>query len=956
MKDSAMAESAGQSRNLVSFGPFILVATERRLTRDGVTVPLGGRTLDTLIALLARHGQPIDKRDLIAQVWPDVTVDEGSLRFHIARLRQALGDGKDGARYIATLAGRGYCFVAPVTRSGDRDKARAPVAVGFTRANLPSRLARMVGRTDGVRLLSTQLVAVRFVTIVGSGGVGKTTVAVAVAHSLNESFAGVVLFVDLASLSDPTLVVVSVAAMFGLPVHASDPIRGLIAYLRDKRILLIFDNCEHIIGAVASLAASIFAAAPYVHILATSREALRVEGEHVHRLESLACPPDEPGLTAATVLAFPAVQLFVDRAVASGAHLDLTDADAAIVACICRRLDGVALAIVLAAGRVEAYGLQRTAALLDERLSLLWHGQRTAPPRQQTLKATLDWSYELLTRPEQQVLRQLAVFVGDFTLDAALAVLTNPAVDQMLVLGAIESLVTKSMVASDHTSATIRYRLLETTRAYALEIDLDDTEFANLAARHATHYRHWLEQAGSELPTLSDAERTLQLADLGNVRAALEWCFGPTGNVEIGAGLAAAAAPFFMAMSLSTECFRWSEQAISALDDATSGGREEMHLQAALGMSTMLTRGTTEAALAALERGLTLAERRGDAIDQLMVLLPLQTFHCRVGDYHTSLPCSERAAEVAATIGDPAALELANATLGIVLHVMGDHRGARVKLERALLHGPGSRRTTATYLGFDGYNIAGIGLAGTLWLLGYPAQAIERARQAVNDAAGLDHPVTLSIVLIRAFSIFLGTGALQIAEEHADWLMSYAQSHSLGPYLTAGQGFKSQLAILRGDVQDGVENLQHCLKELHAMRYEVVTTAFNVSLAQGLGMLGRVAEGIKLIDETIQLAEVSGDLCYMPEILRVKGFIFLSMPQPHRKDAEMCFRRSLDWSRRQGALAWELRTAIDLATLLAEQGQPDSARTLLTPVFEQFVEGLDTTDLKAAKRLLASFG
>ena len=212
-------------------------------------------------------------------------------------------------------------------------------------------------------------------------------------------------------------------------------------------MLLILDNCEHVIAAAAPLAAEIFHAAPHVHILATSREALRVEGEQVYRLAPLAVPPDNPGLTAAAAATYPALQLFLERAMAGGAQIALDDANAAIVAGICRKLDGMALAIELAAGRVEAYGLEQTAALLDERLNLLWQGQRTAPPRQKTLQATLDWSYGLLSDTERLVLRRLAVFAGHFTIDAALEIVPDERVDRSRLFDAIDSLVAKSMVA-----------------------------------------------------------------------------------------------------------------------------------------------------------------------------------------------------------------------------------------------------------------------------------------------------------------------------------------------------------------------------------------------------------------------------------------------------------------------------------------------------------------------------
>lgn len=951
-----MIASAYQGKDVLSFGPFSLVPSERLLTKEGAPVELGARALDILIALLSSPNEIVSKKDLLSRVWPDVVVEEGSLRFHIASLRKALGDGKNGARYITTLAGRGYCFVAPISRPSARDNVdAAAVNSSFPHANLPSRLVRMVGRDDDVLRLSAQLAAARFVTIVGAGGVGKTTAAVAVGHHLNEAFAGAVLFVDLGMLTDPNLVTTAVASMLGLSVQSDDATPGLIAFLKDKRILLIFDTCEHLIETVAALASRIFVAAPQVHILATSREALQVEGEHVYKLDALACPPDEPGLTAAVAQTFPAAQLFMERAVASGVRADFSDAEFAIVASICRKLDGVALAIELAARRVEAHGLQQTAALLDQRLTLLWQGPRTAPPRQKTLQATLDWSYGLLSELERTVLRRLAVFVGHFTIDAALAVATSATIDQPLVFEAIDSLVAKSMVATRPIGAMMRYRLLDTTRAYALEIRSSDAEFVDLAIRHATYYRRWLDQTGADWPTFSNgAQRAPHFAGLNNVRAALEWCFGVNGNVEIGIGLAAAAVPVFLAMSLLTECHRWSERAILALDDATRAGRDEMHLQAALGVSLMFTRGNSEAARGALNRSLEIAEQLGDAPMQLQLLSLLHMFHHRVADIKTALHYARRGTAVSEAVAIPAATALAHSLLGSALHHIGELDEARVALEAALQRGPGYQRTSTVYLDFEHYNYADVALARTLWLQGHPAQAVERARQSVENAASMGHPVPLSRSLVWAISVFLWAGDLQSADEHIEWLTSHAESNSLGPYVAVGHGYKGALAVCLGDTKNGVEKLQACLEVLHAARYELLTTAFNISLVQGLAALGRLAEGIARIDETIGLAEQNGDLSYMPELLRVKAGVLLATPQPRHDDAEACLRQSLELSRRQRARAWELRTATDLAALWTAQGQADKARELLQPVFGQFVEGSDTADLKAAERLLST--
>jgi predicted ATPase len=939
-KEDAMTTAADGS----SFGPFHLVASERLLTKEGAPIALGSRALDILIVLISTPNEIVSKKELMSRVWPDVIVEEGSLRFHMASLRKALGDGKDGARYITTLPGRGYCFVGPVSRPGSRRGDTPVVAANFPHANLPNRLSRMVGRDHDVLKLSAQLNASRFVTIVGTGGVGKTTVAIAVGHHLIEAFAGALLFVDLGMLGDPDLVTTAMASMLGLSVQSDDATPNLVAYLRNKRILLILDTCEHLVEAVATLAASIIDAAPQVHILATSREALRVESEHVYRLDALACPPDDPGLTAAFVQTFPAIQLFVERAVASGAHLDLNDAEASIVAGICRKLDGVALAIELAARRVESYGLSQTAALLDQRLTLLWLGSRTAPLRQKTLRATLDWSFGLLTELERVVLRRLAAFVGHFTLDAALEVVISATLDRSTVFSAMDNLVAKSIVATSPIGAMMRYRLLDTTRAYVLEIKIDDAESADLAVRHAAYYRRWA----------TGEKRIPHFAAVNNVRAALEWCFGAGGNTDIGVGLAAAAAPVFLAMSLLPECHRWSERAILALDDGALGGLLEMHLQAALGVSLMFMRGGRYAARIALERSFAIAEERGDALDQARLLSPLNMFHLRTGNFTAALQYAKRCSAAVATVEDAVAIALAHSILGISLHLRGDLADARAELEAALDRGPRSQRTTTVYLGFEGKILAKAILARNLWLQGYPDQAMERARQAVEEAAAMDHSLTLAIALIWAISVFLWTGELQSAETYIDMLISLAESHSFAPYLLVARGFKSEVAIRRGDARGGIESLRSSLQKLHAAPYELLTTELNLSLVGGLSAVGQVDEAISLIDESLGLVETNGNLLYIPELLRAKGTFLLLLSEFNRDNAETCLLRALELSRRQGARSWELRAATDLARLIAGRGEIDSARELLRPVFEHFVEGLGTADLRTAERLLAT--
>ncbi len=321
-------ERSAPTQESISFGPFELSSGERILRRDGLVLPLGGRALDILIYLVGRPGEVVTKKELIDHAWPNVVVEEGSLRVHIAAIRKALGDGQFGNRYITSIKGRGYCFVAPVSRLS---AASRPVDDGSTSKKgpaFPPRLSRMIGREVAVDTISGQLVTGRFVTIVGAGGIGKTTVAVSIGRRLFEEFGDLVYFIDLGSLKDPLLVASAIGLALGLPINERDPVPNLIAALRHRRVLLVFDSCEHVIETASVLAKRIFNEAPQVHILATSREVLSVEGEQVHRLAPLECPSAGAHPTAEEALAFPAVRLFVERATANQARFAFSDADA----------------------------------------------------------------------------------------------------------------------------------------------------------------------------------------------------------------------------------------------------------------------------------------------------------------------------------------------------------------------------------------------------------------------------------------------------------------------------------------------------------------------------------------------------------------------------------------------------------------------------------------------------
>ena len=411
-----------QRGKLLIFGPFELSIGTRLLTNGAKVVPLGARAMDLLIVLVEQANKVVGRRTLIERVWPKRGAEQVSLRVHISALRKALDRYDPGRRYIANVPGRGYSFVVPVTSLSQQ--ASADIKTSF-KGRLPARLIRMLGRSDSLAEIQIKLAEQKFVTIIGPGGIGKTTVAVAVGHEMTTTFNGRIYFSDLSALDVASRVAPAVATALGVPVRTDDAVPALIDRLQEAPTLIILDCCEHVIDAASALAEELIRRVPTLHLLATSREALRVEGEHVYELCALACPPEDSNLSARDALQYPSVQLLIDRVRAAQSEFDLTDADTPTAARFCRRLDGIPLAIELAACRVAIFGLSRTASLLDERLNLSWAGRRTAPSRHQTLNATLEWSYDLLGEAEQRVLSRLCVFAGGFTFEAAVAVVAD---------------------------------------------------------------------------------------------------------------------------------------------------------------------------------------------------------------------------------------------------------------------------------------------------------------------------------------------------------------------------------------------------------------------------------------------------------------------------------------------------------------------------------------------------
>ncbi len=415
-----------QAPAAIEFGRFQVLPHRRELLAEGRPLELGGRAFDVLMALIEASGAVVSEGVLMERVWPNRIVEKNSVQAQISALRRAFGADRD---LIRTIAGRGYQFTGEVRTVSARSDAQVSAGTPQPAAtpsrpptNLPEPVSELIGRDGELDAILDLSASHRLVTLTGAGGIGKTRLGFAAARQLLPRFADGVWAIELAPLSDPELVAVTVATALGLELASgtASPLSVANA-LRSKQLLLVLDNCEHVLDAAATMAEALLRANSAARVFATSREPLRIEGEWVYPVPPLAVSAEgSPG--GEDPLRYGAVRLFVERVRAAAPHFLADACDVAVIAGICRRLDGIPLAIELAAARAAALGIDGLAAQLDDRFRLLAGGRRTALPRHQTLQATLDWSYELLTEPERVVLRHLAIFAGGFTMQAARAV------------------------------------------------------------------------------------------------------------------------------------------------------------------------------------------------------------------------------------------------------------------------------------------------------------------------------------------------------------------------------------------------------------------------------------------------------------------------------------------------------------------------------------------------------
>jgi predicted ATPase/DNA-binding winged helix-turn-helix (wHTH) protein len=936
-----------------AFGPFTLIPERQLLLQNDAPVRIGGRALDILTALVDRAGELVSKRELMARVWPNTIVDEGNLKVNVAALRRTLGDGgPDDARYIATVTGRGYQFIAPVTTSASSHVALPSAAATTRRHNLPTGTTRIVGRADAIDTIRRDFEVARLVTIVGPGGIGKTTVALAVAEHALGSFREGVWLVDLALLKDPNLAPNAIATAIGLAGNAANTLAALCESLRDREMLLVLDNCEHIVDAAASCASQILAAAASVKILVTSREPLLVNGERVRRLPGLGTPLSSPHMSADEALTFPAVQLFVDRATDRLESFKLNDADAPTVAEICRRLDGLALAIELAATRIDAFGVGGLLKQLDDRFRLLI-GRRAGPERHRTLTATLDWSYGLLSTGEATLLRAVSVFAGVFDIDGASAVSEVASAEAADILA---QLAAKSLLATNLDADGVAYRLLETTRAYCLERLRASAEDQAVRQRHAEHVCTVLERAASEWAQRSVREWGAAYGRvLDDLRGALTWAARDAANRSLRIRLTVAGLLLWNHFSLTEECRIHVSQAVEELDPAgLTGTAFEMHLKAWLGGAIMFTQGLMHQAMDAMRRALEIAVQIGDTDCRLRSLRMIGVYELFIGEHDAGLRTLETFTSVA-TAEDRSALAEGDTNLGIAELFLGRLQSARRRLERRHEHDLQDLVNDSQVVRYLSDRIvdAGCVLSHVQWLTGSPDTAARTARKAVEHALKTKHHLSLSNALSWACPVFYWIGRYEECGRYVQMLDDQVVRHGHVVRRPVAIFYRAALAYAQSDFPvDGVGGLERALAEFHAINHLARMPFYLGVLSDVLAKRGRLGDAEITIQTALDRAGAKNEQWCLPELLRIQASILSA--EGKANEAEALLIESMAIAEAIGASSWRLRAANDLARLWRAGSRLDDARKMLSPLYSEFTEGFGTQDLVVAANLLAS--
>ena len=918
------------------FGAFELLVRRQLLLHADAPVRVGSRALAILTVLVEGAGDIVTKERLIAAAWPSTFVDEGNLKVNIAHLRRALTSNDPGQDYIACVPGRGYRFVAPVHRT--RTEARG----------LPPKIPLM-GRTDDLAAVQGCLSKGPVVTVVGTGGIGKTALATAVAHAVVVDYPDGISFVDLAKISAAEFIPAALAFALGLRTSAEDPLAEVIHALEGQRKLLLIDNCEHLLPSIAGVIDRLSTSLKGVRILATSREPLRIRDEHVYRLNPLKSDP-RISPTASEALAYPAVELLVTRAFERTGY-EPSDTDAPSLASICRRLDGIPLAIELAATRIGTLKPAQLPKMLDDRFKVLACGARTAPQRQQTLHATFDWSYNLLSDNEATFLRALSVFADAFGIEGAIALAPNHTLPETAV-DILSALAAKSLLIVDWQESAVSYRLLETMRAYLLERLRLNGEENEAKRRHATFMCELLERAGIPSATVGSQEWRAKFGRcLEDVRSALAWTLSSDDNAALGIRLAVAALPLWSELSLLGECRESSERALALLDAMPLPDQQvRARLLLGLAIASAYVPDDADAHRRTWVNALQAARAIGDADVLAQALSGLARCEMLIGRHTDALEHVHELRSLAKGLENGWARDESDVLLAHGEIYKAQFLKALARLKRLVERQPRLLFRRGMQQVAPHLQLAVV-FAATLWLTGSPAQAALAADAAVRDALETGHLQSLCEILAKGVTLVaLWNGHVDRASRYAAEFARLVTFYRLAIWKPVSLCLNVVVACAAGK-HVRVEELVAASDAMLALPPSLIRPIYLVMIADELVTRGRLVEAKLPIDAARAKVQASqGEHWTIPELLRVESAL-----AGHSGDvqaAEELLLQSLALANKAGATGWSLRAALSLARLRRDAGRESEAAAVLRPVVARVVDGAGTKDFDDAQQLL----
>lgn len=913
-----------------TFGPFELDRTRLELKRDGVRLNVGARACRVLAALIERSGDVVTQQELMEAGWSGLHVADVNLRVHIAALRKALSGGSDGSFDITTIPREGYVF------AGQDRVATTTLPPSHM---VPRQLTTLFGRAEALASLRDAINSHRIVTMVGAGGIGKTALALATIAEQSDIAETECVFVDFSTSVSSMHVETRLFEALELEGSPNDVAEHVQRALRDRAILLVLDNCEHVIGHVAALVARLTSRTEGVAILATSREPLRVPGERVFPVDPLAFPPEGVPLTAQAAMEYPAIQMFVEAAGRRSHAFAIDDRNASLLGEVCRRLDGSPLAIELAAATTDSMTIGELARRLDDRFTILTSGTRTALPKHRTLQAALDWSYDTLPSEEALVMRRLGVFPGRFASDDAEAVIGADISSGLSLRHVLASLTAKSLLTVDFSGETALFRFLETMRVYARLKLLESDEAPAIYERYVDHTLLRLMEINQREATREDVKRS-HSAVLSDWRAAHDWTVRNR-DWRTALRLMAEGIGFCQSLNIRAEYVQRAMETLRAIPADLQDEdvlRLEMRVRDHAAQMLLDTQPPDPPNFLDLievnaSRCVELAKRLEAPLYEMSALVTLTVAALTGSNVEKLETYGSSVSELARGLQDPVSVRTAHYLSGYAMYCRSDFDRAIRECDRAL--DVASWVEPGASAAFDHEPSVRVLRSRALWIHGEFAAALQEMEQAHLSAMKGGHGPTIAWVAWCGMCVYLWAGEFEQAGNCVkihEQLASEYRNPGWSRYIPSAH--------------EALERLRDGRRSFDAGPID-----WTPHVASHADMMTSIHCGFHRPVDLQRIQAMPQHWC-APEHFRAAGEHHLTAGR--MVEADRYFARALSISQSLSAVAWEIRATLSLARLRIRQQEASTARSLLEPLIDRFPDSGNNADIGYAANLLTA--